>query len=363
LIFFIICYCQLGFWWAECMESGHGKKIALCLCFYFYRRSVMKRGIAGLLIAIVCIGVGAMLTPLLRPEIDGQKKFVVGVINPNPGTVKIQQGFIKGLEGFGYKEGENVTFIQYTGISDIEKSIQHLRSVGVDLIFTVTTPATKRVQKVFEHSQVPVVFTVFDPVKSGVINSLAHPGGNLTGIQLGGSSAKALEWLVGIQPDMKKIFVPVKFDTKATKQSLFEMGKSAESLGVELNVVEINNEKELKETLASLPSDIDAMFITHSIFISSHVKELVQMSVQRKLPSGAAIGKAQEGILVSYSPRLFEAGRQASRLANLVFQGRKIDEIPSEMAHFSLEFNLKTADAAGVEIPNDMLLLADAIHR
>ncbi|MCK5404136.1 MAG: hypothetical protein KAI75_02865, partial [Desulfobulbaceae bacterium] len=147
------------------------------------------------------------------------------------------------------------------------------------------------------------------------------------------------------------------------RQSLDAFQKTADHLGVKLRVAEVNTTQELDTALAAIPPDMDAILITHSILISSHTAKVINTAIQKKLPTGAAIGKAQEGALIAYSPRLFETGAQASRLAHLALKGVSVNDIPAERALFFLEVNKKTADATGITVPNDILIQADFIYR
>lgn len=323
----------------------------------------MKKNVIGFVAAMVAVCAGIALYFIVKTEPPEQKNFLVGVVNPNLGTKEMNRGFIEGLKEKGYIEGENVTIIQYTGRFDIDGAITDLLTKNVDLIFCATTPATKKIKEATLGKNIPVVFAMYDPVKSDVIESLAHPGGHLTGIQIRGSCPKALEWLVALSPDIKNIYVPVKFDTKAARQSIEAFQKTADHLGVKLRVAEVNTTQELDTALAAIPPDMDAILITHSILISSHTAKVINTAIQKKLPTGAAIGKAQEGALIAYSPRLFETGAQASRLAHLALKGVSVNDIPAERALFFLEVNKKTADATGITVPNDILIQADFIYR
>ena len=159
------------------------------------------------LLLFICVIVGCTNNK------SSSKTFTVGVVNLNEDHEKIFLGFKMGLAELGYTEGKNITYI-YNGTRskapELENDLQSFIDQKIDLILSITTPATKKAKKMTAGTGIPVVFApVFDPVKSGIVGSLVKPGGNLTGIKVGGHSAKALDWLLKVAPDIKNIFVPL----------------------------------------------------------------------------------------------------------------------------------------------------------
>jgi len=297
-----------------------------------------------------------------QPEIR-KKEYLIGIINPNKGTQDLNKGFVRELQESGFVEGENTKFLRHNNNFEIDETINDMVARHVDLIFTVTTPATRKAKKATQGENIPVVFVMQDPVSSGIIKTLAYPGDNLTGIQIRGSVPKTLEWMLAVSPDIKHLFVPVKYDTKAASQSLEDLQKTAASLGVRLFLVEINNQSELDNSLASLPDDIDSIFILHSIFISSNIDKLVQTAIDKKLLIGTAAARSDRGVTISYGFVAERTGRQAGRLASHILKGAKPADIPAEIADFFLGVNLLTADASNIKIPADILQQADIIIR
>lgn len=292
-----------------------------------------------------------------------QKSYVIGVVNPNKGSVEMTRGFIEGLAEYGYKEGENTTYILHENSFEVEEAVNNMVARDVDLIFSVTTPATKKAKAAAEKKGIPVVFAMQDPVASGLTKSLSHPNGNLTGIQIRGSVPKGLHWLLSTSPGIKNVYVPIKYDTKAAKQSLADLQEAAESFGVKLVLVEINDQVELESSLAAISDDVDAIFILCSIFVHCNVERIVEEAVKRKLPIGSGAAQCDRGVTISYGMVARRTGKQASRLAHLVLQGTAPGNVPSELSDFYLGVNLKTARASGVEVPSEVLSQADFIVR
>ena len=292
-----------------------------------------------------------------------KQNFLIGVINPNTGTQDINKGFIQELKENGFVEGENTTLLRYDSNFEMDEVIHDMVARDVDLIFTVTTPATRKAKKATQENNIPVVYAMQDPVASGIITHLALHDCNLTGIQIRGSIPKTLEWMLIVSPDIKHLFVPIKYDTKAADQSLEDLQKTASTLGIKLSLVEVNDQSELDTALAAIPENADGIFMIHSIFIHSNVEKLVQAAIDRKLLIGSGAAQSDRGVTISYGMVAEKTGRQAGRLANLILKGIKPADIPSEITEFFIGVNLQTAKATNVEISAEVLQQADIIIR
>ena len=172
--------------------------------------------------AIIFASLVFVLLSCQQPPVH-KKNYLIGIVNPNQGSREMNRGFKEGLAQNGYIEGENTTFITSTSSFELDQAIQDMIARNVDLIFAVTTPAAQKAKEATQGKNIPVVFAIQDPVASGLVKSLANPEGNLTGIQIRGSVPKALEWMLNVSPGIKNIFVPIKFDTKAARQSLEDL--------------------------------------------------------------------------------------------------------------------------------------------
>jgi len=295
-----------------------------------------------------------------QPDLQ-KKHYLIGVINPNTGTQDINRGFIRQLEDDGFVDGGNTTYLRHDSNFEMDEVIQDMITRKVDLIFTVTTPTTRKALKATQGKNIPVVFAMQDPVSSGIIKSLANPGVNVTGVQIRGSIPKTVEWMLAVSPGLKHFFVPIKYDTKAASQSLEDLKKSADALGIKLTLVEVNDQSELDAALANIPEDTDAIFIICSIFIHSNVEKLVQAAIDRKILIGSGAAQSDRGVTVSYGMLAEKTGRQAGRMANLILHGRSPAEIPAEIADFYIGINLQTARKSNIQIPIGILQQADEI--
>jgi putative ABC transport system substrate-binding protein len=287
--------------------------------------------------------------------------YLIGIINPNKGTENITTGFIEGLASQGYVVGKNLNIIKAIGGTDFDKPLSEMIKQNVDLIFTVTTPATKKALAATKNVDIPVVFALHDPVRSGIVESLTAVIKNATGIQIRGSIPKALDWLLTLSPAIDTVFVPVHFDTPATKQSLEDLRLAAKNKNIRLVVREVNSVPDIEKVFQDLPEDIDAVFLVHSIFISSHTEQIVRVAEKHRLPVGGGISTYHKGALITFGVNHVEVGKQASYMAGQVLEGAKTENIPIETAEFYLGINMETARMAGIKVSNTILSYADDI--
>jgi len=296
-----------------------------------------------------------------------EKTYVIGYINPNPEEEEGAQGFLRNMPKYGFIEGGNVRYIksETTDIQVIEKALIDMVAKRADLIFTMTTPAARMAKKITEGTHIPVVFIMYNAVGTGVVKSLIRPEGNLTGVQLRGSTPKSLEFLLAIVPNAKHIFVPVSFDTGAARQSLEDLRQSAVKCGFKITVSEVNTAEELRSSMSSMPADADAVFLLHSWLVGTNMDIVIDNAIRRKVPIiSAGHVDFKNGIVLSYGPLDDRSGMQAARLArSILLDKTHPSDLPVETADFFLGINLKTAQAMGLEVPSDVLQQADFIVR
>ena len=300
---------------------------------------------------------------------DRPKSYTVGIVNIVPDFEVIVAGFRKGMTEAGYIEGENITYIYEGATVDLDKLdavAEGLVAADVDLIFSLTTPATRAVKKATAGTGQPVIFVpLTDPVGAGIGNSLREPGGNITGVTFGVQEARRMEWLVRIAPPIKKIYVPYNLEDQSPVLALKEVRPVAAKLGVELITREIRNPEELNTAIENIPAEADAVFLLPDSLVSTRLQDLVEATTKLKLPvSGANVDVVKTlGVLTSYGLDLFSSGKQAARLADQVFQGVKPSDLPVETAELYLAINLKVAKAIGLDIPDEILQQASIIVR
>jgi putative ABC transport system substrate-binding protein len=292
--------------------------------------------------------------------------FTIGVVNYFPPLDPVFDGFKAGMAESGYVEGENVTYI-YNGTIEphvIDREIESLLAQDVDLLFTMGTLPTLRAKQAVKGTDIAVVFApLINPVEEGVVESIRHPGGNVTGVQNGNTLPKALEWLLTIVPGTTKVYVPYNPIDKVSVTSAALLYDAAFTLGVELVLDVVDTPEEVVAAIETLPGDV-AIFIVPVPSIESHVSDIIKVATER----GIAVGSnnphhVEIGALVVYGVNLFSMGKQAARLADQALRGTDPADLPVETAEYFLTINLKTAQAIGLNIPDEMLEQADTIIR
>ncbi len=295
-----------------------------------------------------------------------KKVFTVGIVNINPGLEKVVDGFKSGMAKYGYAEGENVVY-RYKGVvreEAVDAILWEMIEKKVDLILSVTLPVSLKAKKATEGTQIPVVFApVLYAVESGLVKSRTNHGCNLTGIQIGDSTEKALELHKTIVPGTKNILVPCKCNDESSEMSLSDLKRASEKLGINLVIRKVENSDELKETLSKVPAGVDSLWLLNSSFLVSHINMFVEASRKYKLPLSSGTSQYKAGVMISYGQAPFHTGEQASRLAHKIFEGVRPEDIPVESTEFYLGINLKTAQDIGLRIPDDILQHADGIVR
>lgn len=296
-----------------------------------------------------------------------EKKYVVGIVNPNDSFEKIVTGFKEGMEERGYHEGKNIKYL-YDGPLDnmgkADETINAMIAANVDLLYCITTPVTKKVKSALAGTKIPAVFgPVFDPVSGGIVESLARPGGLVTGVKVRGSSSKALEWFLSFVPGARRIFIPFHVTDTAAAGTVQDLEESAANFNIEFVKEEFTTVEELEKVLMRIPEDIDAIWLTSSHIIVGNIPKIVRAAVARNIPVAASISRIEEGILVSYGANHKLLSKQVARLADKLLKGASPATTPVETAEFYLGINMKTARNLGIRISDADLKKADYIFR
>ena len=315
--------------------------------------------------------IGAALLGMVLTACDNEKikTYTVGVINDVPALDQTLAGFKEGMTELGYIEGKNIRYLYdgpTTDMSKLPTAAQTLLAAKVDLILSITTPATKAVKQATAGIGPPVVFAVVtDPVGAGIVDSMQQPGGNITGVAFGIQEPRRLEWLVRIAPEIRHIYVPFNPKDPSPVLALRAVRKAAEKLGVELIPREVHDSETLRDAVLNIPPEADAVFLLPDSLMATRLPDMVATATKRNLPTSVSnISTAKNYHLLTafgFDQHLY--GKQAARLADQIFKGARAADLPVEMADFFLAINLKTAKTIGLTIPDEILRQADIIVR
>ncbi|MBI5958100.1 MAG: ABC transporter substrate-binding protein [Chloroflexi bacterium] len=321
--------------------------------------------ILGIVVVAAIIGLLVMLNG--DDEEKEDKHYTVAIVNIAPVLESVVTGFKEGMAEKGYIEGENLTILYDGPIARdaIDATLQKYIDQKVDLIVALATPVAVAAQKLTVDNKIPVVFVpVTDPVAAGIVTDLKQPGANLTGIMTGQGEARRLEWLHTLAPDAKRILLPYNPADQSPVQSIEAMKPAAETLELELVLVETPDADAVQALIDNLPEDIDAIFLPSDSLVGSLFTAWAAKAAELGLPTSAStLSHVEGGILSSYSYNPRESGKQASRLADQIFTGTQPGDLPVETAELFLSLNLKAAEAMGYEITDEMLRQAQIIIR
>jgi putative tryptophan/tyrosine transport system substrate-binding protein len=296
---------------------------------------------------------------------------LIGVLTPQSAASAVRQynALRAALRDLGHVEGRNLrlTFRNADGdLSKLPALAAELVGLKPDLIIAGSTPATLAVRDATRT--IPVVMvTLVDPVELGIVNSLARPGGNITGIwTFGGGDVligKRITLLKEIVPALPRIGAMIASDASDEIVARL-MPAAAQALGMEFNIYRVGTTAELDRAFGQATSDgMKGLFVHQSPFFLSRRTELAAMAARERLPAVYGYREhAEAGGLMSYGSSLSGAYVQVARLIDKVLRGAKPGDLPVEQADkFELVINLKTAKSLGLTVPNSMQLLADDV--
>jgi putative ABC transport system substrate-binding protein len=300
---------------------------------------------------------------------DRPKTYTIGVINSLSPLDSVLEGFKEGMAELGYFEGENITYL-YPGatinMEILDSMARDLAADDVDLILSITTPATKAAHRATADTDVPVVFVpVTDPVGAGLVESLRRPGGNITGISFGIQERKRLEFLMKAAPSIKRIYFPYNPEDQSPVLALEIIRKAAAEFGVSLIEYAVRTSEEIVTASQHIPEDADAFFLPPDSLVVSKQAYFIRAANKLKLPvTGPNIEAVTDhGALIAFGMESMASGKQAAHLAHQILRGAKPVDLPVETAEFRLAVNLRAAEAIGLDIPDEILLQAHTIIR
>jgi putative ABC transport system substrate-binding protein len=295
---------------------------------------------------------------------------VIGFLNPTSAGTQADRlrAFHHGLKETGHVEGENVA-IEYRWA---EGQYDRLPALAAELarghvaVIVATGASVPAFAAKAATTTIPIVFTVpDDPVRLGLVASLARPGGNLTGVNFFSSElvAKRLELLRDLVPTVHRVAVLAN-PANAASTEASDVAAAARAMGLDIQVFNVNTGHAIDTTFATLGRERpDALFVTGGAFFISRRVQLALLAVRHAVP--AAYGSreyAESGGLMSYGANLPDAWRQAGVYAGRILKGAKPSDLPVvQSSRFELVINLQAARALDLTVPPTLLARADAV--
>ena len=306
-------------------------------------------------------------TPAAQPVSSRPK---IGIFAPYAGRAPVQEVFEQSLRGLGWINGQNLT-IEVRAPTEPEgtvgRAVGDLVSLDANVLViwgTVGAIAAKRAT-----SRIPVVFLATgDPVSLGLVTSLAHPGGNLTGVPAIASSEefpKRLALLKEAVPSIERVAVVVGPDGRTLwNLNRQPMTAAASALRVKLHEVLVKTQNDLEPAIRTAKGHgAQALYVWPSSLTLRAGKQLGDYALTAGLPSVHPFSdSAVAGGLLSYAASLTDVARRGAVYVDKILRGSKPADLPIEQpTKFELVINLKTAKALGLTIPQSVLLRADQI--
>ena len=293
---------------------------------------------------------------------------VLAGLPTTPEAKRLWESFAQGLHELGYVEGRNIVIERryYEGSFDaIPALAAELVRLRVDVIVTGASPAPEVAKRV--SSTVPIVMAFHtDPVGSGLVTSLAKPGGNVTGTSLVSVElrGKQLQLLKETLPKLSRVAILLDPTSSTYRNDLREVEAAVRSLQLSISMVEARAPSEIADALSGAVKERAGalLIIGGTSLFYLHRTRLAELAIERRLPTMTGLRDFVEvGCLMAYGPNLTDGFRRAAWYVDRILKGAKPGDLPVEQATtFALTVNLRTAKQLGLTVPSSVLARANA---
>jgi putative ABC transport system substrate-binding protein len=320
---------------------------------------------------ITLLGGSAAAWPLAARAQQGGRLPTIGFLGASwaspSGEGQRLSAFIQRLREIGWTEGRTAA-IEYRWaegreerFSDIAREFVRLK---VDVIVTYSTPAVIALKQV--TSAIPIVFAgVGDPIGTGLVETLARPGGNITGVSLQTTelAGKRLELLREVVPGLRRLAILVNLSSRNAVLETEEAQAAARKLAIDVLPLEIRSEQDIAPAFNTLKSRADALYVVLDPVMNAHRTRITILAVGARLPTLVPFRAFVEaGGLISYGPNQPNVFRRVAEYVDKILRGAKPGDIPVEQpTKFDLVINLTTANAIGLNVPPSLLARADEV--
>ena len=295
---------------------------------------------------------------------------VIGFVNAGSSDAPLGAAFRSGLNESGYVEGQNVT-VEYHWLAG---QFDRLPSLMADLVrrrvAVIATPAGNlaALTATAATTTIPIVFSVGeDPVRLGLVASLARPGGNATGINFFNNEtiARRLGLLHELVPKAVHIAALINpANTPIADAALQDIQEAARVIGLQIQVLKASTNREIEAAFATLVRDgVDALFVAPDTFFVSRRVQFATLAAHHRIPA-AYNGRdfVEVGGLMSYGTDRVDTYRQVGAYAGQILKGAKPADLPVlQSTKFEFVINMQTARALGIEVPPTLLAIADEV--
>jgi putative ABC transport system substrate-binding protein len=312
---------------------------------------------------------GAAVWPVAARAQQAGKPPTIGFLGAATPSATSQRvaAFVQRLRELGWIEGRTVT-IEYRWGEGRSKRFAEIAAefvrLKVDVIVTHGTAAVIAAKQA--TAVIPIVFAdAGDPVSTGLVASLARPGGNVTGLSLQQAdlAGKRLELLREAVPGLRRLAIMANIGSPATVLDMNEVQAAARTLGLEAATLEIRRAEDIAPAFDALKSRAEALYVCGDSLVSTNRIRINTLALAARLPTVYVQRDFVEaGGLMSYGPNFPDLFRRAAEIVDKILRGTKPADLPVEQpTKFDLVINLTTAKALGLTIPEPFLLRADEV--
>jgi putative ABC transport system substrate-binding protein len=314
---------------------------------------------------LAAIALGAMPgLPAFAQSTVSRIGVLISRFRPEPLEKDAMGEFSRAMVGLGHNLQYEWRFAEdeYRRLPDLASQLAKLR---VDVLLTEGTPATHAAKQATQT--IPIVMVASgDPVGTGLIKTLAQPGGNVTGLsQIGGDvTAKQLDLLLSMVRRLTHVAYIINPNSPASVPILKDLQAAAQKIGVDVMPLEARNLAEIQSAFAAAKkARVHAILVANDLMALGHRAQIVVMAAKNRMPAAYGyVEYAEAGGLLSYGPSLAQQYRRASAYVDKILKGAKPAGLPVEQAsRFELAINLKTAKALGLKILPSTLQRADRV--
>ena len=320
---------------------------------------------------IAAVGAGLLAAPLVAGAQQAGRVHRIGYLTGGLSTDRphLIEAFRQGLRELGWVEGQNIVIEyryaegRFDRLPDLAAELVRLK---VDIIVAVATPASAAAKNA--TGTIPIVgISLGDPVGTGLIASLARPGGNITGVSYSvgvETIGKGLELLNEIVPNVRWVAILSNPGNPLHAPAVRDLKVAARSLGEQLQLLDARGPTEFDGAFAAMAKErVGGLFVVADTMFNLHRARLVELAAKSRLPAAYGTRDAVEsGGLMSYGPSLPDLFERGATYVDKILKGAKPADLPVEQpTKFELVITLKTAKALGLTIPPSLLARADEI--
>ena len=320
--------------------------------------------------SLFLVTLGAMLfalSPSLEAQRQSSKIPRVGILFMGGKDQPHLEALKKGLRELGYSEGKNI-ILAYRYAEGRNERLQELaREFVRDKVDVIVTTSTISAQAARRATQsIPIVMTSGSPIQQGLADSLAKPGGNVTGLTVLPSdlSGKRVELLKETFPNVHRVAALWSSHDVLSTGNFKESQDAAKAFAMQLHSFELRKVEDIDKAFAETPkSRVDSVLVIISPFVTLHSKRIVELALKHRLPGMYPTRQfVEEGGLMAYGPLISDLYYRAATYVDKILKGAKPADLPIEQpTKFELVINLKTAKQIGLTISPNVLARADRV--